>query len=315
MNITFARSNLVRTLRRRSRAALIMAAVALGGAVGTASALDHPPSVWSWGTVNDPNGKDILAESGGRCFVSGIAGNIDIGVQTGSQEAVGLGCGQDAGPSVAGVKVVNGRWQIEAHGGICGRDGNSPHFEGNPVMVQATCFPASARPSLGGFWMTGENPHFLGKSEQDDGTVRQCFLTRVEAVSREWTAPDGYIRVRRVTKVDQTHSQIGWYVEGNMPFNGPNGGGDSKTHVYADCADFPAKTVIYNGTTPLSDGTHTYSLPSGTGIRACALSGIKGAFDVNAWNDGAIMNVPKKQDGNWSLTVTAGKRADWVCMN
>ena len=63
----------------------------------------------------------------------------------------------------------------------------------------------------------------------------------------------------------------------------------------------------------LSPSTVTFPLTSGAGVKACALTGITGAFNVNSWTDGVVMNFPPKIDGNWSLTVTGGKTATWAC--
>jgi hypothetical protein len=77
--------------------------------------------------------------------------------------------------------------------------------------------------------------------------------------------------------------------------------------------DFPKGTVITTGTAPVIPATETYTLTNGGGIKACALTGIMGAFNVNSYTDGVTMNFPAQINGNWSLTVTAGKFATWAC--
>ena len=296
MKINSAHGTSFCRMHGRSRIVLLAAALLIGGGASNAYALGGY-TVWSWGTTSDSKGVDIGPTSDRTCFISGVAGNINDGVQAGTQTAVGLGCGTYASTSDATITISNGHWQLLAHGGACGQDGNGPHWDGNPVLAEATCFLSPPVIPNGSMWVTGDNPVRIADQFAANGKVRQCFLTGVEGMGGEWNNENNYARVRRIPKADQAHPTTGWYIEANMPFTG-EGGGDSKSRVFANCVDFPPKTALYYNTTSLSSVTQTVTLPSGTGIRACAI-----------WDQGGVQckrlerrrgdQLPK--EGGWGL--------------
>jgi hypothetical protein len=294
---------------KRQRPTRAAASILGGLLMFSATGVGHAVSgvtVWSWGTTRDLNGVDIGSTSNRTCFLSGVAGNLNAGA------TLGFGCGLLGEESVARVSEKwpsNGHYWLVAHGGACTNQQDQRVWDDNPVNAQATCVFDPPSNVTEGYWQQGPPVRITGLNAPGD-KVRRCFLSGLWGIAGAWNSSSRYARVKKVTTPDETHPTTGWYVEANLP----TGGDGSHPRVEARCMDFPEGSTVTVGTTPLSSETDTQAITSGTGVRACALMGIKGAFNVNSWTNGVAMNTPAQPTGNWSLTVTGGKTATWACV-
>ncbi|WP_159396735.1 hypothetical protein [Sorangium cellulosum] len=84
--------------------------------------------------------------------------------------------------------------------------------------------------------------------------------------------------------------------------------------IDAGCIDFPTGTTFISGETVSFAGfTTNEDIDTRPGIKACALTGIEGAFNQNSFTDGAMIEPPATINGTWKITVTNGKKARWAC--
>lgn len=287
---------------------LVLVSVLVPCCIGSVVYALNGYAVGSWGTTTDTQGFNLGPISDRSCFLSGVSGNLNLGAQP------GFGCATRAEPSTAQLAVSEfepKHYRLVAHGGACENQADQKVWHNNPVNAQATCFLNTAG-KTGGTWTSNDNrPKKIAELSTGRAVARRrCFLTSVVAVSGTWNSSSRFARVRKVTTTDSTHPTTGWYIEANLPTAVDN----SYASISAGCVNFSFTASITSGTTPVSQVTKTFTLTSGGGIKACALMGIQGAFKVNAWNDGVVMNPPPNLDGNWTLTVTAGKSATWACV-
>ena len=297
-------------LRRLTRVAspMLVGVLMLCCAVSSVYALvGNGFTVFSWGTTTDETGIDIGSASDRTCFLSGVAGNLNMGAEP------GFGCGPKGEESLARVAdkfPVTGHYWLVAHGSACENNQNQQVWDNNPVNAQATCFWTTAG-ATSGEWKPGNNnlPVKIAGLGTGNISARQCFLSGLWGVGGSWNSSSNFARVVKRTLPDLTHPTTGWYIEANLP--SPADG--SHPRVEARCVDFPGNTIFSSGTVTASQVTKTSAITSGAGVKACALTEITGAFNVNAWNDGVLMSFPAKIDGNWSLTVTSGKSAKFAC--
>jgi hypothetical protein len=289
----------------RAAASMLGGILMFGSATGVGHAVNGV-TVWSWGTRTDTTGIDIGSMSNRTCFLSGVAGNLNLGAQQGFGCALG---GKESTAHVSDKFPTTGHYWLVAHGGACENQADQVVWHDNPVNGQATCVFEPPTNVTDNWWRPGPPVRITGLNAPN-GKVRRCFLSGVWGISGSWNSSTRFARVRRVTTPDDDHPTTGWYVDGNLP----TGGDGSRPKVEARCLDFPEGTTVTVGTTPLSSTTETHAITSGTGVRACALMGIKGAFNVNSWTNGVVMNTPAQPTGNWSLTVSGGKTATWACV-
>jgi hypothetical protein len=310
MNITLVLNSLRSHIRRYGRAGLLtFVGVALLCAVSDVRALvGNGYTAFSWGTTTDDIGIDIGSQTNRTCFLSGVSGNLNDGDQQ------GFSCGAKGEESMARVDdkyPATGHYWLMAHGGACENNVNQKVWDNNPVNAEATCFWTAAGETetewIGG--LNNDLPVALAELSTGNSNVRQCFLNGLWGVGGAWNSGSNFARVRKVTTTDNTHPTKGWYIEGNLP----KAGDGSHPRIEGRCVDFPSNTTLTPGSAPVIEVTKTYTLTAGPGIKACALTGIQGAFNVNSWTDGVLMNFPAKIDGNWTLTVSAGKSATWAC--
>jgi hypothetical protein len=263
-------------------------------------------TVWSWGTTTDENGVDTGMDYDPTCVLCGVSGDLSKGEEPG----VGL-CGPNGRPSEAVTRVSfdPDSWRVVGHGGACGPQVGSPiQWIGNPVNAQATCFYQAG--NLEGYW-TPDRPSIDVIEGYDVLPGRQCFLSGIVGVEQgSWDSPNTYARIRSVSIPDATHPVPGWYIESNLQKSALG----SNPMIQFICVDFPTDNKITSGTTAIAKIPQTIKLTTGTGVKACALTGIQGAFKYDSWNDGVVMNFPSQLTGDWSLTLTAGKSASWVCV-
>ena len=285
---------------------LLVGVLVLYCAGNSVSALDGY-TISSWGTTTDTTGLDIGPSSARTCFLSGITGNLSLGAQP------GFGCATRAEPSTAQVKIgqfPQGHYRLIAHGGACENQADQKVWQNNPVNAQATCV-SSTTGVINGHWRSDEpNPRKIAELHTSLSGTRQCFLSSVVGVAGAWNNNGRRAAVHKITTPSPTFPTTGWYIDSNVPTAGDN----SHATISARCVNFPLSTKITTGITPISQMTITHTLTSGGGIKACGLTGIMGAFKVNSWHDGIIMNAPANIDGNWTLTVSPNKMAFWACV-
>ncbi len=277
---------------------VICSALSIGNALSGYLAAGH-------GTTTDVVGVDMGSTSTQTCFLSGVSGNLNKGSQS------GFGCGTQGLESIARVadKVPStGHFWLMAHGGACSNQTNQQVWDNNPVQGMATCFLTTDNVKEG-TWASGDNPVKVASLNAPNNKVRRCFLSGIWGIAGAWNSSSRFAKVRKVTATDSTHSTTGWYIEANLPASADG----SRARVSARCVDFPANTTITADTTPLQTTTQTHTIAPAGGIKACALMGVKGAFNVNSYSDGAVMTFPSSSSGKWMLTVTKDKTATWAC--
>jgi len=268
-------------------------------------------TVWSWGTTRDVDGVDTGMDSTDTsCVLSGVSGDLSKGEEPGYG-----GCGTYGLPSEASTWPVfvtsiwpTDHWTLVAHGGACGTSFFGRFWYDNAVNAQATCFWKGG--SIEGYWIPEMHLAIHLLQNVPTNPERMCLLAGLRGVDRSWNNPNTYARLRKVTVTDSNHPTAGWYVESNLQ-TAPSG---SHPLVHYMCIEFPSNHIFTSGTTPIRTTTQTIRITSGSGIKACALTGIQGAFNVNSWSDGITMNWPSTLSGDWTLTVSAGKSASWVCV-
>jgi hypothetical protein len=263
-------------------------------------------AAYSWGTTTDVDGVETEMARDYACVLSGITGDLSRG-----KEQVGTlnpwkNCEYNWGyHSQARTDMSNGKWRVIAHGAACG-----PIWWNNPVNAQATCFP----------FPTSVEGTFIALSYYYMAEIkpgRKCFLSGIIGGSkgyRGWENTDTFVRIREVTESG------GFYIESNLGWDS-NGQieqvASERPRVEYQCVDFPVDSKQFEfttGTITKSQTARTVRIASGGGIKACALTGISGAFNVDSWTDGVSMSFPSTATGNWYLTVTAGKSATWLCV-
>ena len=289
-----------RVLRR----ILVPAGVAVLAAASPAAALvGNGYTAWDWGTTSDLTGLKTGPTSDSTCFLSGVAGNLSLGYEK------GFG-GSQAVESTARVGEKpwpTGHYWLVAHGGAYTNHLNERAWAGNPVRAQATCFWTTTNVHEA-IWTSGTqaSPSWPVKVA-DLAPNRQCFLSRVDGVHGAWKSSTTFARVAKRTAVDATHPAPGWYIETNLesdPYSG------SHTRVGGRCVDFPAGTVLSSGAV---SGQSNVGITSGSAVKACALTGITGAFNQDSWTNGALIHPPSSVNGNWSMSVSGGKTGAFTC--
>jgi hypothetical protein len=264
-------------------------------------------AAYSWGTTTDVDGVQTEMGSDSACVLAGITGDLSRGKERPGFTLLQpwIDCEYNTGyHSQARTEMSNGKWRVIAHGAACG-----PTWWNNPVNAQATCFPfpTSVEGSflaLSSYYMTELKPG------------RKCFLSGIIGGSKGykgWNFPDTFVRIREVTE-----GVGGFFIESNLGWNDESGTveqvASERPRVDYQCVDFPVDRQFTTGTIAKSLTTKTIRIASGGDVKACALTGISGAFNVDSWTDGVFMNFPSTATGNWYLTVTAGKSASWLCV-
>jgi hypothetical protein len=210
-------------------------------------------------------------------------------------------------PSGAGIReMASGNWQVFAHGGANTDQNGDRDWIGNVATGSAVCVNHPKVALSNNIWVSSDGPRRLGAAL----TNRRCFLQSVHAGSALFQQTDDFVRVKKYTTTDATHPTTGWYLEGNLGTNSHTGAKASATAV---CIDFPAGSMDHDWDSGLAvPGTTT--LTSGSGIKMCGLTTVMGPFNVNTWNHGVVINPPILPDGQWTMTVSSGKRARAMCI-
>jgi len=272
-------------------------------------------TIWGWGTTQDPIGINIGPSSDRTCFLAGVAGNLNTGCQP------NFCSGPYDMPSTAWVFTpypALDHYQLVGTGGAYTNNVNQRVWYNNPVSAQATCVYASTHFDVGMVIQSSASARIarIADLSAGNGTVRQCFLKGLEGTDGAWNDQGhNHAWIYKATVTDGLHPTTGWYLNfdvtaGYPAPGGPNPGAPSWAH--ATCVDFPGGTTITSGSV-WDIGGAAQAITSGPGVKACGLTGVQGAFNQNSWTDGALMNFPAQIDGNWSLTVTGSKTANWAC--
>jgi len=258
-------------------------------------------TVWSWGTTRDTAGIVLKLDSNTvSCVLNGVAGDLSRG-----QEIDQNKCGLAAERTETGVWPFIDGWHITAHGAQC-----AGIWSDNPVVAQATCFWESSK-ILDGFWIPDNGPIFKIPG-LDYAPQRMCWLTGLRGVDGAWSNSFSFARIHKVRLNDTLHATPGFYVESNLQ----NAISGSRPEVHYLCMDFPSDHVYTVGYIAPSEDTRTETITIGSlaNIKGCGLTGIQGPFNVDSWTNGVTATWPTTFEGEWTLTVSAGKAAYWTCV-
>ena len=258
-------------------------------------------------STSDPQGRDLSAEVHHACVLAGVAGNLANGAFANTYGGVK----QRPAMAVVGDRYpTTGHPWLIAHGGSHQNQYGNEAWTGKRVRAQASCFYANGYSAAETLVTQGVVK--LADLSVSRMVVRQCFLIGLEGVDASWNQPTFFARVVKRTTTDATHPTTGWYLEGDM------NDGDSivgHPHAHAACIDFPGGTTVTTGTVYSNpDMSTTWPIAGSTGLKACGLTGVTGAFDVDSDTDGALMTLPTTPEGMWLLTTRNGKSASWACV-
>ena len=230
------------------------------------------------------------------CVLSQVAGDLGEGGQFQAADV----------KSTAAIRAnAAGRWEVYAHGGAYADQTNSRVWANNVVTASTVCVPYPKVSIPQSIYISSHAPQRLASAPAN----RYCFLQGIAGGGQVFTHSDDFVRVKKYTTTDASHPTTGWYVEGNLTTQATNGITASATAV---CIDFPTGTVAYGNTLEVP-GTH--AVTSGSGIKMCGLQSVVGAFNVNTWNHGVVIDPPLGlPDGQWTITVSSGKRGRALCV-
>lgn len=253
-----------------------------------------------WGTTTDLFGADTgWNSSNSACVLSAVKGDLNEG---GYWEV------QDEPSSVAiDVDPWSGNYRLVAHGGAWTSQSNSRVWANNPVAGGAVCVAATDHETSS--WRSVQ-PHQGTAAPKRIAALasrRRCFLDSIHTGDGMWNS-SRYARVRKYTTTDATHPTTGWYIESNLQSSVGTG---AHALVGAVCIDFPAIETEWGWG---YGGAGTYSMTTGTGRKMCGLTGISGSFTTEDYNNGVGLNAPSTANGNWTLTLSANKGAEVLCV-
>lgn len=267
-------------------------------AVGQTSQALSTWAAYGWGTTNDLDGHDTgLSMSTWTCMLAGAMGNLSEGTTADS-----------GGQSRSGVGgwLFDTTWHVFGHGGRSA----SGAFIGNPVMTAATCVPHPRVASA--TWSGSSVVAPPVKITELGGANRRCFLTSLTGSYEHWNSPTTSVaRVARVATTDASHPTTGYYVEGTEVSEGVSG----IPKVSATCVDFPVGTVFQTSSL-VGTGASDLTINIGTaipGVKACALTEIRGRLDETSWSSGVHVQSPTTASGTWTLRVSPGRTGTAVC--
>lgn len=266
---------------------------------------------WYWsGTTRDLTGLPVsgLSTPDDPCALSGVAGNLSEGTAT----SPGL-------LSTARVGFNGLFTSLYAHGGATVNGSGARVWVDNPVKGAVTCFHGGTLVATATWTSTtgsgGSAPNPPVKiAGLHASNLRQCFLSGVTGSKTTWDGfPGNFVRVQKVTAPNASFPTAGWYIVSDM-FHGWSA--DTLIEIEAECIDFPPGTVFTSGEEISFAGfTTIVDIATEPGTKACALTGLEGAFNQNSWTDGAVIEAPwNPPDVTWTLTVTNGKKARWACV-
>lgn len=266
-----------------------------------------------WGTTTNMGGIQVAQASWGlNCFLAGVAGNLSNGSE---MNFVIGGDPLDFGVEArAWVRYDQLGHQLIAHGGGYADPINGgTSWANKPVMGQAACFPSNASTLTTADWESGDAPQVITTA----AVGRRCFLRGIWGVQNAgWSNLNAVARV--FVQKDPADQTWKWFVEGNTS-------GAAGSRVMGACVDFPSGTsfteITVDATSPVAVPYPPYvayqpktvQLTTGTGVKTCALTMVQGAFNNDNYTDGALLTAPSQANGNWTATVSARKKATFIC--
>jgi hypothetical protein len=251
----------------------------------------------TWGTTTDMVGLDTgMNSSTTTCVLSAVRGDLGEGGYWQASTDVA---------SAAHVVAKDGTWRLLAHGGAYTDQVNHRVWANNKVLGGAVCVDGA--PGATKFWKSADGYVAAPEKIASLATNRRCFLNGVYGGGQIFTHASDYVRVRKIETVDATHPTTGWYVEGNLKSNPYTG---QPAFAQGRCIDFADIDGEWGG----AFGGATYTLTTGSGVKMCGLQGVYGAFNVDSWTDGVMINAPSSLSGNWTMTVSSGKFGEALCI-
>jgi hypothetical protein len=270
----------------------------------TSQALVSGWAVGAWGTTTDLVGFDTgWSTSNSTCVLTRVTGNLTEGGYWQTSTDV-------LSTADVGYKLnSNGNYWIIGHGGAYTNQVNQRVWENNPVMAGAVCVPYTGPAEV--TWKSQDPQYGVAAPKKVAGllSTRRCFLTSIRSGMGAFGKSTDFARVVKVTSIDSKHPTTGWYIESNLESNSVNG---QPAFVSAACIDFPSIWAEWGAW--FGGATNTIT-PNGDSLpKMCGLTGLHGAWNVNSWTNGATINAPSTQGGLWSMTVSAGKSAEAICI-
>lgn len=258
----------------------------------------------AWGTKTDLVGFDTgWHASNSTCVLTQVTGSLAEGTYWQTLTDV-------LSDASVGLKPnSNGHYWIMGHGGAYTNQVNARVWANNPVMAGAVCVPYKGPTQV--TWKSQLSQYGVAPPLKIAGllSTRRCFLTGLRSGVGAFIKSTDFARVVKITSTDATHPTTGWYVESNLVSEPTHG---IPAFVSAACIDFPS--IWAEWTAGFGGATFTIT-PNGDALpKMCGLTGIRGAWNVNSFTNGATITPPSTQGGLWSMTVSAGKFADANCI-
>jgi hypothetical protein len=251
------------------------------------------------GTTTDMVGADTgWSSSTSTCVLTAVTGDLGEG-------------GYYEINDVASVAEVtggsNGHYFIIAHGGAYTNQVNARVWANNPVGAGVVCVPYPN--SATGVWKTQPAKYGVAPPKKITGLAanRRCFLSGIIGGEQNFTHYADSMVVKQITTTDPSHPTTGWYVEGTVASNPYT---EAPSYANATCIDFPQISGEWGG----AFGGATNTMTTGTGKKMCGLTGLFGAYNVNSYSNGTMLNAPAAQTGNWTMTVSASKFSQANCI-
>jgi len=254
-----------------------------------ASALSLPLWFYSWGTV-DGTLAHIGSSSEKTCFLSGVAGD--------------LGSGYEGQPTAFGGVDIDksGEYVIQAYGGY-GDGWVSPGhigavLENKPVNVHVSCTGSTVNRIRSGRQVLNGEIYTIAPATPN----RRCFLESVTGIDLTWHDSADSVLIWNDGK--------NWQLQGYANDWNVKASGASASAV---CVDFPAGAKSDSGTFGSSESAVISSGPGYATV--CGLTEIGGAFDVQSWDDGVMIDWPKSANGSWVMKTSPGKFGSYLCVH
>jgi hypothetical protein len=275
----------------------------VGEAVAALSGWWSPASVVS--TTNTTPTNTEAAISDWTCVLSAVGGSLNAG-ENASFDGPGAFMSE---VFISALAPSFTEWGLQVNGGAYNNPATDEgEWAGNTVLGATTCFPEPYS-AMGTWQSVPEGSPItppLKISDIQTDPQRYCFLSGIILGDTQSDSSSSDVLVHPVTTAGGKYPTTGWYVESNSS----DTANDSVAEVQATCIDFPSLAGVWAGVSTAG----TYTLTTGTGIKACGISEIWGPLNASSTSDGVIITPPSVANGNWTLKVSAGLTAGWICV-